>query len=172
MFSHLKSFAQSGVIALAALGALPFDASAAPLGPVSNQSGAAFADGNVIQVHDNWSYWRHQPRGRDHDWDRTWDRRGWDRGWDRGGWDRGWDRRHWRRGFNSGIYLNFGIPAYRYYDGYYDEPIYKPRYYPRKVYRTSSAHVQWCYDRYRSYRAWDNSWKPNHGPRRQCVSPY
>ena len=34
------------------------------------------------------------------------------------------------------------------------------------------AHVNWCYNRYRSYREWDNSWKPYHGPRRTCYSPY
>jgi hypothetical protein len=35
-----------------------------------------------------------------------------------------------------------------------------------------SAHVEWCYDRYRSYRAWDNTFQPYNGPRRQCYSPY
>lgn len=37
---------------------------------------------------------------------------------------------------------------------------------------SGSAHVQWCYDRWRSYRASDNSYQPFNGPRRQCVSPY
>lgn len=32
----------------------------------------------------------------------------------------------------------------------------------------SDAHVSYCYDRYRSYRASDNTFQPNHGPRRQC----
>ncbi len=35
-----------------------------------------------------------------------------------------------------------------------------------------SAHVEWCYDRYRSYRAYDNTFQPYNGPRRQCYSPY
>jgi hypothetical protein len=35
-----------------------------------------------------------------------------------------------------------------------------------------SAHEQWCYDRYRSYREWDNTWQPYNGPRRECISPY
>lgn len=35
-----------------------------------------------------------------------------------------------------------------------------------------NAHVQWCYDRYRSYRASDNTYQPYNGPRRQCYSPY
>jgi hypothetical protein len=34
--------------------------------------------------------------------------------------------------------------------------------------RSGSAHVQWCYDHYRSYRAWDNTYQPYNGPRRQC----
>lgn len=34
------------------------------------------------------------------------------------------------------------------------------------------SHVQWCYDRYRSYREYDNSWQPYNGPRRECISPY
>ncbi|RVD20804.1 BA14K family protein [Mesorhizobium sp. M4B.F.Ca.ET.017.02.2.1] len=40
------------------------------------------------------------------------------------------------------------------------------------VYRGGDAHVQWCYDRYRSYRAWDNTFQPYNGPRQQCISPY
>ncbi|MBS9720448.1 BA14K family protein [Tianweitania sp. BSSL-BM11] len=38
--------------------------------------------------------------------------------------------------------------------------------------RRGSSHVQWCYDRYRSYRASDNTYQPYNGPRRQCNSPY
>ena len=33
------------------------------------------------------------------------------------------------------------------------------------------AHVQWCADRYRSYRVEDNSYTPYGGGRRECVSP-
>ncbi|MEZ2126540.1 MULTISPECIES: BA14K family protein [unclassified Sinorhizobium] len=33
-------------------------------------------------------------------------------------------------------------------------------------------HTDWCYSRYRSYRAYDNTFQPNYGPRRQCYSPY
>lgn len=35
-----------------------------------------------------------------------------------------------------------------------------------------NSHVQWCYNRYRSYRASDNTFQPYNGPRRQCNSPY
>ena len=40
-----------------------------------------------------------------------------------------------------------------------------------RVYQGNS-HVQWCYDRYRSYRASDNTFQPNYGPRQECRSPY
>lgn len=43
---------------------------------------------------------------------------------------------------------------------------------PRRAPRATSRHVSWCYDRYRSYRSYDNTYQPNNGPRRQCVSPY
>lgn len=45
---------------------------------------------------------------------------------------------------------------------------------PRRVYRGGGggSHVQWCYDRYRSYRAYDNTFQPYNGPRQQCWSPY
>lgn len=40
------------------------------------------------------------------------------------------------------------------------------------VVRSGNAHVEWCYNRYRSYRASDNTFQPYNGPRRQCYSPY
>ena len=38
--------------------------------------------------------------------------------------------------------------------------------------RLTVAHTRWCESRYRSYRAYDNTWQPYDGPRRQCWSPY
>jgi len=37
---------------------------------------------------------------------------------------------------------------------------------------SGDAHTSWCYDRYRSYRASDNTFQPYNGPRKQCRSPY
>ena len=37
---------------------------------------------------------------------------------------------------------------------------------------TVDSHVSWCANRYRSYRAYDNTFQPNYGPRRACISPY
>lgn len=42
---------------------------------------------------------------------------------------------------------------------------------PRRVYR-GNAHTNWCYRRYRSYRAYDNTYQPYSGRRRACRSPY
>jgi hypothetical protein len=35
-----------------------------------------------------------------------------------------------------------------------------------------SAHIGWCHERWRSYRASDNSYQPFYGPRRPCRSPF
>ncbi|WP_084032840.1 BA14K family protein [Chelativorans sp. J32] len=99
-----------------------------------------------------------------------------DRHWgDRRHWRRHWDRdRYWRRP-RSGFYLEFGTGGYRYGPPpYYVRPPYvRPRYVaPRRAYGLPAAHVNWCYARYRSYRASDNSFQPYNGPRRACVSPY
>ena len=98
----------------------------------------------------------------DHHWrrDGRWQRerhRGWDRGW-----NRGWERRGPPRHFQprSGFYFEFGTPR-----RYMPPP-------PRRTYAPSRAHVNWCYNRYRSYDALSNSFQPYNGPRRRCVSPY
>jgi hypothetical protein len=83
--------------------------------------------------------------------------------------DRRYSRRHYRprRHYRGpSIYFDFAVPSYRYG---------QPHYAPRRGYRSyggSSAHVRWCYNRYRSYRAWDNTFQPYYGGRRQCWSPY
>ncbi len=46
----------------------------------------------------------------------------------------------------------------------------QPRYAPQQRYVGGNSHVNACYARYRSYRASDNTYQPNYGPRRQCVN--
>ncbi|MCJ8307707.1 MAG: BA14K family protein [Hyphomicrobiales bacterium] len=58
----------------------------------------------------------------------------------------------------------------RYHKRYYRKRYYRHRY--RPVYSRGDAHVGWCHRRYRSYRAYDNTFQPYHGRRRQCISPY
>lgn len=93
---------------------------------------------------------------------------------------RRWHRRHHDRRYSRGPSFHFelNVPQRRYYQPrYYHQPRYvaprytAPRYAPRRAY-VPAAHVDWCYSRYRSYREWDNTFQPYHGPRRQCLSPY
>ena len=107
--------------------------------------------------------------------------------------DRDWDRRSYRRGY----YRSNGVAYYNGYRGYrYHRPGYR-RYndfwFPATAFIAgalvggaiatpaprvivprglSSAHVEWCYNRYRSYRASDNTFQPYNGPRQPCYSPY
>lgn len=101
---------------------------------------------------------QYRERGRHFRRDRDWRGRDWRH--NRRHWDRDWryERRHYRP--RSGIYFHFGTPG----------PRYAPP--PRRAYGLPRGHVNWCHARYRSYRAWDNTFQPYHGPRRQCVSPY
>jgi hypothetical protein len=73
-------------------------------------------------------------------------------------------------------------PGYRYYNGWWfpaaaftagvvaGAAVAAPP--PPPPARLAAAHVRWCYAHYASYRAWDNSYQPYVGPRRQCISPY
>lgn len=69
--------------------------------------------------------------------------------------------------FIAGALIGGALSAPRY-------DYYEPRrVYPRRVYRSyGNTHVEWCYNRYRSYRAYDNTFQPYNGPRQQCYSPY
>jgi hypothetical protein len=60
-------------------------------------------------------------------------------------------------------------PPYRYYGRYYSPPY---RTYASPAYYGRGNHEAWCYARYRSYRAYDNTFQPYYGPRRQCIGPY
>jgi hypothetical protein len=163
------------VIALAALATVPAAAPAAPFGPMARPAVAASgAEKPILVEQGNLRY----------DWPRRgWGGRGWGggRGYWRGGgryygngryygrggyYRRGWRGDYWP-GAGFALGLGLGIPLGYYGGGYYDRPpVYRPRY------RGASAHVEWCYNRYRSYRAWDNTFQPYNGPRRQCYSPY
>ena len=56
------------------------------------------------------------------------------------------------------------------YGGYQDK---KPRTYrSHNTYQGGNPHLRWCHNRYRSYREYDNTFQPYHGPRQHCLSPY
>lgn len=123
--------------------------------------------------------------GRDSRWDRRVERR------DRDRWDRRVDRRDRdrysrleRRGDRYYYRGHRGYrdarPGYRQYQGWWFPPaafiagaivggaVSQP---PVRAVPVD-AHAEWCHARYRSYRAWDNTFQPYNGPRRQCISPY
>jgi hypothetical protein len=86
------------------------------------------------------------------------------------------EARHRDRDGDFSFSLQFGSPDYYYAPRAY-RPYYAPRAYyapaPRRIYRSgANSHVAWCYQRYRSYRAYDNTYQPFNGPRRECISPY
>lgn len=100
--------------------------------------------------------------------------------------DRRHDRRHSRFEHRNGHYYYNGHRGYhnyrrgyRQYNGYWFPPAAfvmgaivggaVANSGPRTV---SSAHVQWCQNRYRSYRAYDDTFQPYNGPRQRCHSPY
>ncbi len=91
--------------------------------------------------------------------------------------------RHERRAYRQGYYNGHRgyrerRSGYRYHNGYW---------FPLAAFATGaiiggaitnqprasgSSHYQWCANRYRTYRASDNTYVPRAGVRATCVSPY
>jgi hypothetical protein len=100
-----------------------------------------------------------------------------------GGYRSGYYRRGWYGGYRGYPGYRHG---YRYYDGYWfplaafgagaiigGAIASQPRYVdPAPAAGINPRHIEWCASRYRSYRAYDNTFQPNYGPRQQCYSPY
>ncbi|MEM1377526.1 MAG: hypothetical protein AAGG69_09070 [Pseudomonadota bacterium] len=96
------------------------------------------------------------------------------------------------RNFSFGITIRAGRPFYRghrgfrkfrhgyvFYNGYYfprhvvrPRVVHRPRVQKPKVIRLSSAHIRWCYGRYKTYRHHDNTYACRVGKRTYCRSPY
>jgi hypothetical protein len=96
----------------------------------------------------------------------------------------GYYRRGWYGGYRGYPYYREGYR--RWNDGYW-YPLAafgagaiiggaiasQPRYVePAPSNGINPRHYEWCANRYRSYRAFDNTFQPNNGPRQQCLSPY
>ncbi|MCR6499192.1 BA14K family protein [Shinella sp. CPCC 101442] len=162
-----KCFAMAMSVLFAFTPVVP--AGAMPLVSANTQSAGGQGDVKLVRNND-WKsgqrYWRER-RG-DRHWRADRGNRHWrgDRGY-RHGWHRGHrGYRHARRGyrhhngywfplaaFGAGAIIGGAIANDRGYVG-------------------GGSHVNWCANRYRSYRAYDNTFQPYGGPRRQCVSPY
>ncbi|MBY5437244.1 BA14K family protein [Rhizobium leguminosarum] len=107
------------------------------------------------QFGNNRIWYRHRHHYRDRDYYRYGDRDYYRD--DRYGWDRRYDRRY-RRYDNTGAIIG-GLAAGAIIGGIIASQ-------PRA--RAYGSHADYCYSRYRSYRAYDNTYQPNYGPRRQC----
>ncbi|MBB4065450.1 BA14K family protein [Gellertiella hungarica] len=93
---------------------------------------------------------------------------------------------HWRGFYRvRGVYFYNGYrgivvarPGYRFYRGYWFPPaafaagVAVGRSTLPDVPGRLNAHMRWCFEHYRSYRASDNSYQPHIGPRQQCRSPF
>ncbi len=112
----------------------------------------------------------------------------------RGGYHGGYYRHHGGDGWGwalgglaTGVIIGGLLSQPRYYGsgyydrgyygtGYYGSRYYAPRTYAPRTYRPAyyggNAHVRWCFARYRSYRAYDNTFQPYYGRRQACLSPY
>jgi len=151
---------------VAVTSALPANAAPTyvPAAPTMQQS-------DVVQIQD-WR-WRNRPHMNRNRFNNSFYRNNNFRRWDNGGRRYGWYNgyrgyRYHRHGYH--YYNGFWFPAAAFLGGAIIGGAIAnsgPRYYGG-----GDAHVQWCYDRYRSYRAYDNTFQPYNGPRRQCISPY
>jgi hypothetical protein len=106
--------------------------------------------------------WRAERRWRHRDRDVGWRDRGDRYGWYRG--HRGY--RHYRRGYRE--HNGYWFPLAAFGAG----AIIGGAIANDRGYVGGGSHVNWCANRYRSYRAYDNTFQPYNGPRQQCISPY
>jgi len=162
---------------VAVTSALPANAA-----PVYRPNAPAMEHSDVVKVQD----WRWKKNG-------NWNGNNWNgNNFRRGNWNTGMGNRSniRRAGVNNYGYYNgyrgyrYQRNGYRYYNGWWfpagafvagaiiGGAIANNNNYYNNGYRGGNAHVQWCYDRYRSYRASDNTFQPYNGPRQQCYSPY
>jgi hypothetical protein len=172
MKTLLSHSIKTGLLALGLAAGLSAPVSAGPMSPLTPSIPSSAAP-EILPVRSDWAggnnrgdYWafnRHHRQWQGNRWQgHRWRRDNWRRGY-RDNWR--WRHNYRRHYGGSGIYFGLG--------GFGIGPAFNDYYYtPRRAYRGGSAHVRWCYNRYRSYRAWDNTFQPYNGPRRQCLSPY
>ncbi|MEI9414120.1 BA14K family protein [Mesorhizobium sp. Cs1321R2N1] len=201
MNSLFSSTVKSGLIALGIVSGITAPSAAGPILQPDVSIPASTAAPTVTPVREGWAggnnnggdwRWRRNWNGGHWNGGGNWSGRHWHGGgnwsgrhWNGGGnWSRGddWRWRHGRRHYRGGYYddgaaailgLGLGLGLGSMYNNYNNYDYYAPA--PRRYYRAgrlSSAHVRWCYNRYRSYRAYDNTFQPYNGPRQQCWSPY
>ncbi|QND63967.1 BA14K family protein [Mesorhizobium loti] len=187
MNSLFSSTVKSGLIALGILSGVTAPSAAGPIMQPNMSIPTSSVAPTITPVRDGWAgdgpnrqFNGDNWRWRRHDGRRNWNRDNWNGG---GNWNGGddWRWRHGRRHGRHyddgaaailGLGLGLGLGSMYNNNNYYDGPPPRRYYRTYRTQRVSNAHVQWCYNRYRSYRAWDNTFQPYGGPRQQCWSPY
>lgn len=159
----------AGALAVVMAGTSLLPAQAAPA-YMPNAPQTTTGSTDIVQVNGQDWRWRHGNRGFNGRYGGH--RGGWNRDYYRGGHRGGWNRDYYRghhRGNNLGGAVIGGLITGAIVGGVLNNsgPAYRER-----VYRGGNSHVQWCYDRYRTYRASDNTYVPRVGYRAYCNSPY
>ena len=166
---RLTSYLCAAAMAVSTIGFGSVGATAQPI-PSPTQIQSLIGPSNVIDVQ-----WRDYRERRDYRRDYTRERRS-----DRGGFERRGDRAYYR-GHRGQRQARRG---WRQHQGYWFPPaafiagaivggaVAQPQQPSVRPGRMSQSHVEWCHDRYRSYRTSDNTFQPYNGPRRACRSPY
>ena len=194
MKKFLSSLCATAIaVAVAAASVVPVNA--APIFvPRAQALQSEAGQSNVIQVQDGFRYKKRMRRGNNNWNGNNFRRNNWNgnnfrrNNWNNNNFRRSGNYAAVRRGGNYGWYNGYrGYPyqrrGYRYYNGFWfpggafiagaligGAIANNNRYYNNGY--GGGSHVQWCYDRYRSYRAYDNTFQPYNGPRQQCYSPY
>ena len=89
--------------------------------------------------------------------------------------NRGFRNRYYRPRYNRGAAIAGGVIgglALGAIIANSQRPVYRDRVVVRRSNGFSAAHHGWCSARYRSYRSYDGTFQPYHGPRKLCRSPY
>jgi hypothetical protein len=82
-------------------------------------------------------------------------------------------RKRHHRHYDDGFFFEFGFGD-RDYRRHYERDFYRPRviHRPRPVIRLTRAHIEWCYDHYRSYDHRTNTFIRSGGREVFCRSPF
>ena len=155
MFKIASTFARTGVIALGVLSGFSGMAMTAPLGLIDRpalQSGSTHLVGSDFNIGIGIGiplFGGYYPG-------------------DYGG-GAGYYGGYYPRRYYGGYYPRFNYGRSYYPRRYHARRYYDGGNYPRRYYDAGNGHAQRRYARYRSYRAYDNTYQPYNGPRRQCL---
>lgn len=156
----LTSYVCAAAMAVSTIGLGSVGANAQPM-PTPTQIQSQVGSSNVIEIQSRYDRERRGYRDRS-----GFERRG-DRAYYRGHRGSRQARRGWRQ------HQGYWFPPAAFIAGaIIGGAVTQPQQPSVRPGRMSQSHVDWCFNRYRSYRVSDNTFQPYHGPRRVCNSPF